>query len=101
MNDYCQHRMLIVGAKRELKKFDHGADGTDIPEATDFAVQQHEPTRIVWQFVTKSPPLSAVRLISRRWPQLTFIVHYDCEDARIIGLVRAKNGRLRLHRFKY
>lgn len=101
VNDYCQNRLLVVGPERELKKFANGADLTDIPGVTDFALQQHEPTRIVWQFVTKSPALSAVRLISRRWPRLTFFIYYDCEDARIIGLIRAKNGRLRQHRFRY
>ena len=39
--------------------------------------------------------------MSRRWPRLTFFLHYDCEDARIIGLVRAKNGQVRQHRFKH
>lgn len=101
VNDYYQHRLLIAGPKHELKLFERKADWTDIPGATDFAMQQHEPTRIVWLFVTKSPALSSLRVLSGRWPHLTFFLHYDCEDSRIIGLVRVKNGRLRQHRFKY
>jgi hypothetical protein len=100
VNDYCQNRLLIAGSKHELKQFERTADWTDIPGATDFAMQQHEPTRIVWLFVTNSPALSALRVLSGRWPRLTFFLHYDCEDSRIIGLIRAKDGRLRHHRFE-
>lgn len=98
LNDYCQHRLLVVGPKPELTKFERNADITGV---TDFALEQCESTRIVWSFVTKSPALQSVRVLSRCWPQLTFFLHYDCEDCRLVGLVWAKNGRLRQHRFKY
>lgn len=101
MNDYCTHRLLIAGSKPELKQFERKADWTDIPGATDTALLDRSPGRVVWEFVTKSPALPAVRTLSRRWPQLTFFLHYDCEDCRLTGLVRAKNGRLLQHRFKY
>lgn len=101
MNDYCQHRLLVVGPASDLKAFDRDADGTETLGATDIVLQEHSPTRRVWQFVSEAPALKSLRIISRRWPQLVFIVHYDCEDARIIGLVQVKNGRLRQHRFKY
>jgi len=101
MKDYCTHRLLIAGPKQELKKFERKADFADIPGATDTSYRDRSPGRIVWVFVTEAPPLSPVREMSRRWPRLTFFLHFDCEDARIIALVRAKNGRLRHHRFKY
>ena len=101
MNDYCQHRLLVVGPASDLKAFDRDTDWTETLGATDIVLQEHSSTRRVWQFVTEAPALKSLRVISRRWPRLTFILHYDCEDARIIGLVRAKNGRLRQHRFTY
>lgn len=101
MSDYCQHRLLVVGSVSDLKAFDRDADWTEIQGATDIVLQEHSPSRRVWQFVTEAPALKSIRVISRHWSHLLFILHYDCEDARIIGLVRAKNGRLRHHRFKY
>jgi len=101
VNDYCTHRLLIAGPKHELKQFEQKADWADIPEATDTSLLDRSPGRIVWGFVTEVPALKPIRIMSRRWPRLTFFLHYDCEDARIIGLVRVRNGRLRHHRFKY
>ena len=100
VNDYCQQRLLIAGPKAELRKFDRHADGTEIPGATDFAMLEHSATRRVWQFVTKAPALKFLRGVSRRWPTLVFLLHYDCEDQGLVGMVRAKHGRLRQHRFK-
>jgi hypothetical protein len=101
MSDYCTHRLLVVGPASDLKTFDRDAEWREIPGATDIVLQEQSPTRRVWQFVTEAPALKSMRVISRRWPALVFFLHYDCEDARIIGLVRAKNGRLTQHRFKY
>lgn len=101
MNDYCQHRLLVVGPASDLKALDRDADWTGIPGATDIVLQEHSPTRRVWQFVTEAPALKSLRVISRRWAHLTFFLHFDSEDARIIGLVRAKNGRLSHHRFRH
>jgi hypothetical protein len=101
MNDYCQNRLLVVGPVSDLKAFDWDAERTAIPGATDIALLEHTPTRLIWQFVTEAPALQSLRVISRQWPRLTFFLHYDCEDARIIGLIRAKNGRLTHHRFTY
>lgn len=101
MNDYCQHRLLVVGPASDLKAFDRDADWTEIPGATDIMLQEHSSTRRVWQFVTEAPALKSMRVISRRWPRLLVLLHYDCEDCHLVGLVRAKNGRLSHHRFQY
>lgn len=101
MNDYCQHRLLVVGPASDLKAFDRDADWTEITGATDIVLQEHSPNRRVWQFVTGAPALKPLRVISRRWTALTFFLDYDCEDHRLVGLVRAKNGRLRHHRFRH
>ncbi|MCU0772439.1 MAG: hypothetical protein MUE94_11830 [Verrucomicrobia bacterium] len=101
MSDYCQRRLLVVGPASDLKAFDRDADWTETLGATDIALQEHSPTRRVWQFVTESPALKSLRVISRRWPCLTFFLNYDCEDNCLVGLVRAKNGNLRHHRLKY
>jgi hypothetical protein len=101
VKDYCTHRLLIAGPKHELKQFERKADWSDIPGASDIALLDRSARRVVWVFVTEVPALSPVRLMSRRWPALLFLLNYDCEDCHLVGLVRAKNGRLTQHRFKY
>lgn len=101
VKDYCTHRLLIAGTERELKQFERKADWSSIPGATDWSYPDRSPGRVVWSFVTEAPALSSVRSLSRRWSQLTFILHYDCEDCRTAALVRAKNGRLTQCRFRY
>jgi hypothetical protein len=101
MNDYCQHRLLVVGPDSDLKAFDRDVDWTEMTRATDIVLQKHSPTRRVWQFVTEAPESKSLRVISRRCPRLTFFLNSDCDDCRLVGLVRAKKGRLRHHRFKY
>ena len=102
MNDYCTHRLLIVGPTRDLKAMDRVVDWKKLADATDIALVDLSAGRRLWQFVTPVPALQSVRDLSRQWATLTFFLHYDCEDARIVGLVRVKNGRLRQHcRFTY
>ena len=101
MNEYCQHRLLVVGPASDLKAFDRDADWTETLGATDIVLQEHSRSRRVWQFVTEAPALKSLRVISRRWPALLFLLNYDCEDCRLVGLVRAKNGRLVQRRFEY
>ena len=101
MNDYCTHRLLVVGPTRDLKALDRAVDWTEIEGVTDLALVDRSAGRRLWQFVAPAPALRSLRVMSRQWPRLTLFLHYDCEDARIIGLVRAKNGRLSHHRFTY
>jgi len=101
INDYCTHRLLIAGPNKELKRFERKANWSDIPGATDCSHLDRSPGRVVWAFVNEAPALESIRILSRRWPMLLFFLHYDCEDCQHIGLVRAKNGRLHQHRFKY
>jgi hypothetical protein len=101
MNDYCQHRLLVVGPASDLKAFDRNADWTEIPGATDLVLQKHSPSRRVRRDFNAGASVTNCRVISRRWPTLVFLLHYECEDCRLLGLVRAKNGKLRHHRFKY
>jgi hypothetical protein len=98
MNDYCLHRLLIVGAVSKLKAFDRSAM---MPKATDFELLERTSTRRVWQFVTEAPALKFLRVLSRRWPDLTFVLYFDCEDGRFVGLARATKGRLRRNCFQY
>lgn len=102
MNDYCTHRLLIVGPNRDPKALDGVVNWKKLADAKDIALVDRSPGRRLWQFVAPAPALQSLRILSRQWPRLTFFLHFDCEDARIVALVRVKNGRLRQHcRFKY
>lgn len=101
VTDYCTHRLLIAGADAELKRFERKTDCADIPGSSDCSLLNRSPGRVVWSFVTEAPAIAALRALSRRWPQLLFILHYDCEDCRTVALIRAKKGRLVQRRIHY
>ena len=101
LKDYCTHRLLIARKPEDLKPFERKMDVEDLPGATDCSGVDCSPGRRIWQFVTESPAVPAVMDLSLRWPRLVFLLHYDCEDSRIIALIRIKNGRVIQHRFRY
>lgn len=58
-------------------------------------------TRLGYQFETESSPVPAVEALSRRWPKLVLILEWENETKRMIGLVKAKAGRLEQFQVRY
>ena len=100
MDSYCQNRLTIVGPAKDLKRFYQDEQWMAAAGARHIELLEHSPDRHAWQFDTNTPPLPFLRIISRQWP-LTFLLDYDCEDERLKGLVKARNGRLRHYRVSY
>ncbi len=102
---YMEHsslnRLLVVGPASDLKALDRNEEWAEMAGAKYIELLEHSPTRHAWQFETEAPPLQFLRVISRRWPSLTFVLDYDREAQRLKGLVRARNGRLRHGRINY
>ncbi len=97
MDTFCQNRLLIVGLAADLKRFGKWISETG---GRHFELMEHSPSRRAWQFDSDAPPVQVLRTLSRQWP-LTFLLDYDCEDQRLKGLVKARNGRLRHCRVSY
>ncbi len=92
--DNCQNRLLVVALAGNLKDFDRDADWTAVAGAKHVELLERSAARHAWQFETAAPPLQFLRVLSRQWPSLTFVLDYDCEAKRLKGLARARNGRL-------
>jgi hypothetical protein len=51
---------------------------------------ENSPQRLACQFETERSPLEPLRRLSRSWPRLTFLLSYEEETKRIMGLAKAK-----------
>jgi hypothetical protein len=101
MEPYCLNRLTIVGPAKDLRRFYRDEHWMAEGGVRHFELLEHSPERHAWQFETDAPPLPFLRGISRQWPSLTFLLDYDCEDQRLKGLAKAKNGRVRHCRVTY
>ena len=101
MESYCQNRLTIVGPSKDLKAFYRDERWMAAAGARHIDLMEHLPDRHAWQFNTDSPPLPFLGTVSRQWPSLTFLLDYDCEDERLKGLAKAKNGRLSHYQVSY
>ena len=92
MDEYV-NRLLVVGPALDVTAFERSADWMEAVGAKHVELLEQAPTRHAWQFETDAPPLKSLRDLSRRWPFLTLVLDYDCEDKRLKGLVRFKHGK--------
>src|SRR3974377_12204 len=101
MDTFCTNRLLIVGPAKDLRRFPRGEHWMAAAGGRHFELMEHSPSRHAWQFDSDAPPLQWLRTISRKWPFLVFLIDYDCEDQRLKGLAKVRNGRLRHFRVNY
>jgi len=101
MDTYNQNRLTIIGPARDLNKFDRDERWLTVAGARHLELLEHSRERHAWQFETDAGPPEFLRVLSRQWQNLTFLLDYDCEVQRLKGLVKARNGRLRHYRVSY
>ncbi len=101
MDTFCQNRLTVVGPASDLKTFDKDEHWMSESGGRHFELMEHSPSRHAWQFDSDAPPLRFLRTESRKWPFLVFLLDYGCEDQRLKGLARMRNGRLRHFRVRY
>ena len=64
-------------------------------------LRENMRTRVGWQFETESSPIASVEALSRRWPKLVLILAWENETKRILGLAKARAGRLEQFEVRY
>ena len=99
MNSWCHNRLTIIGRARDLQPFDEKGRWPRKLSARHIEWLEFSPTRHVWQFETKQPPLESLKGLSIHWPKLTFLLEYDCQHRK--GLTKARNGRITCHQVSY
>ena len=95
------NRMTVVGPASEVKQFDRNVEWTADLGARHVELLENSADRHSWQFETDEPPLKFLRVLSRRWRAMTFLLDYEWEESRIKGLAKAKAGGLKNYSVTY
>lgn len=64
-------------------------------------LRENMRTRVGWQFETESSPIPSVEALSQRWPKLVLVLHCENETKRMMGLAKAKAGKLEQFQVRY
>ena len=93
MNDYCQNRLTVIGAKREVRRFQNSA-WEKILRVRYLEPLEFSPRRFVCQFETNPHDLRRLQTLSRRWPGLVLLLEFGIAQRRIKGLAKGRAGEL-------
>ena len=93
MAELCHNRLTVLGSKAQVLRFLESNWDRSL-RARHCELLENSPPRYACQFETERPPLESLRRLSRHWPRVTFLLVYELEAKRIIGLARAKAGHL-------
>jgi hypothetical protein len=58
-------------------------------------------TRVGWQFETESSPIPSIEALSQRWPKVVLVLQWENQTKRMMGLAKAKAGRLEQFEVRY
>ena len=64
-------------------------------------LRENMRTRVGWQFETESSPIPSVEALSRRWPKIILVLHWENETKRSMGLAKARAGKLEQFEVRY
>ena len=87
------NRLTVFGTKRELKQFQKCQWQKSL-RGRYWLLQETMLTRFGCLFETQCSPILSLEALSKRWPDLVLLLQWENETTRIIGLVRAKAGKL-------
>ena len=98
--EYICNRLLVVGSKRLVKQFTRSR-WERILVAKHIEIIENSPGRYINQFDTAAPLVEPLRVLSRRWKKLVFLLAWEWEDKRLKGVVKAKAGLFDSCRVEY
>ena len=90
----------MLGPKEAVKAFRESV-GTERLGARHCELLECSPGRFACQFEAEPPVMGCLSALSRRWPKLVFLLSYEAEAMRIVGLARAKRGLVEAQEFTY
>ena len=93
MSELCHNRLTVLGSKAQVQPF-HNSNWVRRLHARHCELLETSPQRFACQFETEGPLLEPLRRLSQRWLRLTFLLSYEGEANRMIGLAKAKAGQL-------
>ena len=87
------NRLTVFGPNRELKKFLRSRWKKRL-RGRFWLLQESLRTRFGCQFETEASPIPSLEALSRIWPHVVLILEFENETRRVIGLAKAKAGKL-------
>jgi hypothetical protein len=100
MTERWINRLTVIGPKKELTRFLKGR-WKNILRGRFWELQETMRSRWGFQFETESSPILSLERLSRRWPQLIFVLECENETKRTKGLVKAKAGVIEQYQVRY
>ena len=97
---WCNNRLTVIGAQRQVQSFQKSTWATALG-VKHGELLENSMGRFACQFETDDPPLESLKGLSRRWPTLTLLLDYEVQAKRLKGLAKAKAGTLMDHRVTY
>lgn len=94
------NRLTIFAPQKELTKFQK-SHWKERLNGRYWELQENMRTRMGWQFETESSPLQSIEALSRRWPGLVFVLFWENETKRSMGLAKAKAGKIEQFEVRY
>jgi hypothetical protein len=93
-------RLTVVCSKRAVKAF-RESDWTERLGARHGELLECSPGRFACQFEADTPVMGCLSALSRRWPKHVFLLSYEAEAMRLMGLAKAKAGLVQCHEITY
>jgi hypothetical protein len=93
MPNLYSNRLTVLGSKTQVQRFQKSHWDRHLA-ARHGELLEDSPGRFACQFETESTSLERLRRLSRRWPNLVLLLIFESEEKRIMGLVKAKAGKL-------
>lgn len=93
MNERCQNRLTVIGAKPVVQRFQNSAWEKSL-RVRYLEPLEFSPRRFVCQFETDPHDLRRLQTLSRRWPGLVLLLDFELTQRRIKGVARARAGEL-------
>ena len=93
-------RLTVVGPKQAVKAF-RASDWTERLGARHGELLECSPGRFACQLEADPPVMGCLSALSRRWPKLVFLLSYEAEAMRIMGLAKANVGLVQCHEITY
>ena len=94
------NRLTVLGSEAQVTRFQDSHWDT-LLQARHCVLLEKSPRRFACQFDTASCPLEPLRTLALQWPRLVFLLQFESEDWRLIGLAKAKAQQVQHCKIRY
>ena len=100
MEKWCNSRLTVLGRQVRVARFLKSKRDLRL-HARHLELIENSPGRFVCMFETEEAPLEALRGLSRRFPDLIFLLDHESDPERVKGLAKAHGGQLQHFEVSY